>query len=385
MGAQSSAFCHDLRTPTRSLHSRLELPCKSSSSAFSFSQEMKKGVGEEQTLITRVHYTGRVAEVSQDVLDGKGRVVKGNPLFLLYPERVQFEVEWGSEWYQSKKGRLMREDVLKAEKEGAGGLQGKRKVTPIVTSTSPPPHPHLSSSAAASTATTVPPSPSSTSRSSLAPPPTFSTSSALFPSSSLTLPPAADAIPRGFSHSAPLSPAPLTLSERQRSHVDAELGDRPVQSVTVFGKAGTPVAAPSSSSTSSAAASSASSSAATSLDSPAPALLSFHHPKQPRSISVTFNGSCHAQLQQASSLEEMTELLQQDSQDWLGSFSQSALVMRVEVLSEEVKVEYFKPKFEYLWAQVADECPVIMALSNVFHDPTLNEMYLPRGRGVIRV
>ena len=62
----------------------------------------------------------------------------------------------------------------------------------------------------------------------------------------------------------------------------------------------------------------------------------------------------------------MTDFLQQDTADWSGTFSCSALQLRIELLSSEVRVEYWKPKFEYLWAQVQDECPIIMALSNVF-------------------
>ena len=380
MGATTSVFTHDLRTPTRSLHSRLELPSKSSpSSTFTFSQEMKKGVGEEQTLITRVVYSGRLQEQSQDVVDHKGRTVKGNPLYLLHPERVHFEVEWGSEWYQAKKGRLVREDLLKADARTA--LQGKKKCTPIVTSTVPPPHPHLN----ANTETTAPPSPSTSSPQRVpSPASAFSVPASNVFSSIPSLPPPADIIPRGFSHTAPLSPAPLTLLERQRSHADAELGlgERPIQSVTALDKpkASSSTAQPS---TTSSLASASPSFPIASLDSPVPALTrlpSFHHPSAPRSITVTFNGSSHSRLQQASSLEEMTDLLQQDSADWVGTFSPSALVLRVEVLSEEVRVEYFKPKFEYLWAQVMDDCPIIMALSNVFHDSTLNEMYLPRNK-----
>ena len=396
MGAASSStftFSHDLRTPTRSLSTRLELPSKASPTSFAFSQEMKKGVGEEQTLVTRVHYTGRMEEVSQDVTDARGAVVKGNPLYLLHTERVAFEVEWGSEWYQCKKGRLVREDLLKAEKDAAavGGAK-KRKCTPIVTSTTPPPHRHLHSTI--STAPTVPPSPSSSNSSS-----SSSSSSAsstrvaapngaglppLFPS--LALPPAADSLQRGFSHSAPLSPAPLSLSERQRSHIDTEtgLGERPVQAVTSDkGKASSSASSSSAASSASSPAASASSSPSSplsSLDPVAATKSSFLHPSLPRSIAITFNGRFHSALQQATSLEEMSDLLQQDASDWLGSFSSTALVLRVEVLSEEVRVEYFKPKFEYLWAQVQDECPIIMALSNVFHDHALNEMYLPRGK-----
>lgn len=386
MGAQSSSFSHDLRTPTRSLHTRLDLQPKSS--GFTFSQEMKKGVGEDQTLLTRILYTGRMEEVSQDVVY-RGQTVKGNPLYLLHTERVQFEVEWGNEWYQSKKGRLVREDIVKAEKEGAI----KRKCTPIITSTSPPPHPHHHPTAV-NTAATAPPSPSSTSSHvNTSPSSAFPLSSpANPPNFSLALPPAVDVLPRGFSHSAPLSPAPLSLSERQRSHVDAEtgLGERPVQTVTTLDK-GKPTSSlttsvPSLSSSSSSPSTSppssppSSSRSLSSSSSSTSSSLSFHRPSLPRSLSITYNGPFHSALQSASSLEEMTELLQQDTSDWVGQFSCSALVLRVEVLSEEVRVEYFRPKFEYLWAQVQDECPIIMALSNVYHDPQCQELYLPRGK-----
>jgi len=92
------------------------------------------------------------------------------------------------------------------------------------------------------------------------------------------------------------------------------------------------------------------------------------------------NGLHHAALQKATSLEEMYELLQRDTPEWYGTFSLSALVMQVEMLSSQVKIQYYKPKFEYLWAQVQDECPIIMALSNVFHDPIPCELYFERDR-----
>jgi hypothetical protein len=63
---------------------------------------------------------------------------------------------------------------------------------------------------------------------------------------------------------------------------------------------------------------------------------------------------------------------------WTGLFSSDAFNMTITILSDEIKVMYYKPKFEYLWAQVADDCPIIMALSNLYHDQSRHELYLPR-------
>ena len=377
MGAQPSTFSHELKNPTRTLSSQLHLNDKQRT--FTFVQHMQKAVGEQQTLRTRTTYTGTLHTVGTDVTDGKGRVVKGCPVYRLRTERVRFEVEWGSEWWQCKKGTLTREDILVRDRRRGAKTQ---KLTPIVTSTVTP---SASSLFTASTAVTAPPSPSSVNRSSAAAAISscaFSASAAASSSSMMTsaassssfapvlLPPALDSLPRGFSHSTPLSPAPLSLSERQRSHIDVETsGETPVQPITADTKA---KSSSSSSTTLAAATTGVASPSSTSL---ATATTKASHP---HTVTVSYHGAYHTQLQAATSLEEMADLLQADTSDWTGSFGVGGLELHCRVLSEEVRVEYWRPKFEYLWAQVADECPVIMALSNVFHDQQMQEMYLPR-------
>ena len=373
MGAQPSTFSHELKNPTRTLSSQLHLNDKQRT--FTFIQHMQKAVGEQQTLRTRITYTGTLHNINTDITD-KGRTIKGCPVYRLRTERVRFEVEWGNEWWQCKKGTLTREDILaKERRRGAKGVAGQ-KCTAIVTSTVTPPASALFSS---STAVTAPPSPSSTGRPSPATAATASSSSAASSSSSssassastflpIMLPPAMDGIPRGFSHSAPLSPAPLSLTERQRSHIDVETsGETHVQPITADNK----IIKPAASSTTLA-------SASTITASPASTTNTKVATSHSHTVTVTYHGTYHAQLQAATSLEEMADLLQADTSDWTGTFGMGGLELHCRVLSEEVRVEYWRPKFEYLWAQVADECPVIMALSNVFHDQQMQEMYLPR-------
>ena len=62
----------------------------------------------------------------------------------------------------------------------------------------------------------------------------------------------------------------------------------------------------------------------------------------------------------------MTELLQRDVDDWIAVFSFDALNLNIECLSTEIKIGYVRLRLEYLWAAVAEQCPIIMALSNVF-------------------
>jgi len=101
-------------------------------------------------------------------------------------------------------------------------------------------------------------------------------------------------------------------------------------------------------------------------------------PPVPRRIVITYNGLHHNALQQASSLEEMSDLLQLDDNDWAGTFSSSALAIQLEILTEEIRVNFFKPKFEYLWAQVQNDCPIIMSLSNVYQDHQPYELYIKK-------
>ena len=366
MGAQPSTFSHELKNPTRTLSSQLHLNDKQRT--FTFVQHMQKAVGEQQTLRTRITYTGTLHNINSDVADGKGRVVKGCPVYRLRTERVRFEVEWGSEWWQCKKGTLTREDILAKERR-RGSKGGAGKCTPIVTSTVTPPASALFNP---STAVTAPSSPSSTNRSAAAAAASSSSSSSSTAFTPVMLPPAMDSLPRGFSHSAPLSPAPLSFTERQRSHIDVETsGETPVQPITADNKTIKPTTTTSSSSTSL-------SSASTSAASPSATTTSKPTLSPPHTVTITYHGTYHTQLQAATSLEEMADLLQADTSDWSGSFGMGGLELHCRVLSEEVRVEYWRPKFEYLWAQVADECPVIMALSNVFHDQQMQEMYLPR-------
>ena len=373
MGAQPSTFSHELKNPTRSLSSQLHLNDKQRT--FTFIQHMQKAVGEQQTLRTRLTYSGTLHSLSTDVSDSKGRVVKGCPVYRLRTERVRFEVEWGNEWWQCKKGTLTREDVLAKERRRGvkASAAAGQKCTPIVTSTVTPPASALFNP---STAVTAPPSPSSANRSSAATAASSSSSSSSAASSFLPvmLPPAMDAVPRGFSHSAPLSPAPLSLTERQRSHIDVETsGETPVQPITADSKTAKALT--------SASASLASASTNTTLPGSTTAVKAVPL-SHPHTVTISYHGTYHAQLQAATSLEEMADLLQADTSDWTGSFGMGGLELHCRVLSEEVRVEYWRPKFEYLWAQVADECPVIMALSNVFHDQQMQEMYLPRGHKV---
>lgn len=95
------------------------------------------------------------------------------------------------------------------------------------------------------------------------------------------------------------------------------------------------------------------------------------------SIRVAYNGAHHDALQKSTSLEGMTDLLQRDVDDWLAVFSFDALNLNVECLSQEIKIGYVRLRLEYLWAAVAEQCPIIMALSNVFLDHSPVDLYLP--------
>jgi len=95
------------------------------------------------------------------------------------------------------------------------------------------------------------------------------------------------------------------------------------------------------------------------------------------SIRVAYNGEHHDALQKSTSLEGMTELLQRDVDDWLAVFSFDALNLNVECLSQEIRIGYVRLRLEYLWAAVAEQCPIIMALSNVFLDHSPVDLYLP--------
>ena len=369
MGAQPSTFSHELKNPTRTLSSQLHLNDKQQT--FTFTQHMQKAVGEQQTLRTHLIYTGTLHPVHTDVVDhAQGRTVRGCPVYRLRTERVKYEVEWGSEWWQCKKGTLVREDVLAKERRRAGK---SGKCTPIVTSTVTPPASALFNP---STAVTAPPSPSSVNRS-CATAVASSSSSSAAPSSFLpVLLPTADGMVRGFSHSAPLSPAPLSFTERQRSHIDVETStETPVQPITAADNYKTKP-----SSTSTAASSSHTTASSTTPTKSLTAATATQSTAAPHTITITYHGAHHTQLQAATSLEEMADLLQADTSDWQGSFGLGSVELHCRVLQNEVHVEYWRPKFEYLWAQVADECPVIMALSNVFHDSGMQEMYLPRGQ-----
>jgi len=94
-------------------------------------------------------------------------------------------------------------------------------------------------------------------------------------------------------------------------------------------------------------------------------------------IRVAYNGAHHDALQKSTSLEGMTELLQRDVDDWIAVFSFDALNLNIEVLSTEIKIGYVRLRLEYLWAAVAEQCPIIMALSNVFLDHSPVDLYLP--------
>jgi len=371
MGASSSStYSQELKNPTRTLRTALTL--NPSSNTFVFVQDMRKGVGEEQLLKTRVIYTGQISRINSDKVDLKGRMIEGNELYRLEVLEMRFEVEWGNEWYQCKKGKLVREDIhqQKQMKE-----KEKKKEKQLAIKKSPSNISHLSYCQLSQT---------QTSQSQLL--------SKSIPSAPLHLPnlptlltPPPTSLPRGYSQSAPLSPAPLSPSEH--SSIDTDSGNtiqpQPITSTTDKNKsistANSLTNKSNSSLSSSLTGTSKSTSSPSLLPSPVDLPRTFSSPVTiPRRLTILSNGLHHSSLQKSSSLEEMYDLLQRDTPEWYGTFSISASIIQVEMLSSEVKIQHYRPKFEYLWAQVQDECPIIMALSNVYHDSLPYELYIPK-------
>jgi len=94
-------------------------------------------------------------------------------------------------------------------------------------------------------------------------------------------------------------------------------------------------------------------------------------------INVIKNGSYMDELLNCRNIEAMNNLLKIDLEEWIATFTDGALDMSVTFLSEALHLKYHKPKFEYLWAQLQDESPILMSLCSLSYDDQHHQLYFP--------
>jgi hypothetical protein len=328
MGATTSTtYKSTQRNPTR--NTRTTLTFNETNQTFMFTQEMDKALAEEQTLKTSLQLTGTIERICTDI-EVDGRIVKGNPQFKLITTKGKFETRWGDKFYQVKRGQLQLTVPKQAttpsalflnsplKKNNASGLDDDEDSTDLYYSLDKleeshhQQHPWMVSQHHRRNNIATTSTPNST--------PTNRDE---------------QRIHSNTNSSSSLDPKNVHLGGGRR-RAGSSPGCLDENGMTHF------------------------------LDT---------YCKFKPEITVLKNGTHMKELLNCRSIETMNTLLKVDLDEWLASFTPDALDMTVTFLSEAVHLKYYKPKFEYLWAQLQDESPILMSLCSVSYDDQQQQLY----------
>lgn len=318
MGASTSTQYKCLqRNPTRNINTTLTL--NEQNHTFCLIQEMEKALAEDQVLKTRIQFTGVIEKINTDIIDERSRrIVKGNPTFKLITTKGKFETRWGDKFFQVKRGTL--------------NLQAPKKQSYYsVTNQSLTNHYENSND---NTITSLD-----------------------SPESHFSF----NVVDKQQNDNRENEVHPWMMSHHQSHDESSNLNNIPLDPKDLyFGgrrRAG--------------------SSPGCLTENNLESLQNYYYYKPKPEINVLHNGQFMDELLNCRNIETMNNLLKVDLDEWSASFTEGALDMHLTILSEGANLKYHKPKFEYLWAQLQDESPVLMSLCSLSHDDQLHQLYFP--------
>lgn len=323
MGASTSTqYKCTQRNPTRNI--RTILTFNEQNHTFCLTQEMEKALAEEQVLKTHMQFTGTIEKINTDIIEeNTQRIVKGNPTFKLITTKGKFETRWGDKFFQVKRGTLK--------------LEAPKKFTYYNAIN----HSHTNHNEINNNNNSITSLDDDTNNTNFS----------------------FDIVAKQQNDNRENEVHPWMMTHHQSRRSNSNLHNdntMPDPKDLYFGGRRR----------------SGSSPGCLNENNPE-CLQSFYYYKPKPEINILHNGQFMNELLNCRNIETMNNLLKVDLDDWSASFTVGALDMHLTILSEVAHLKYHKPKFEYLWAQLQDESPILMSLCSLSYDDQQHQLYFP--------